>query len=48
MSAHEIECEILIDAPIEVVWRTITEPTLIEQWFSDGADFDVRSGALGT
>jgi uncharacterized protein YndB with AHSA1/START domain len=48
MSAHDIECEIEIDAPIEVVWRTITEPTLIEQWFSDGADFDARSGALGT
>jgi uncharacterized protein YndB with AHSA1/START domain len=48
MSIHEIECEIQIDAPIEVVWRTITESTLIEQWFSDGADLDVRSGALGT
>ena len=48
MSAYHIECEIEIDAPIEVVWRTITEPTLIQQWFSDGVDLEVRSGALGT
>jgi uncharacterized protein YndB with AHSA1/START domain len=48
MSAHLIECEIQIDAPIEVVWRTITEPTLIEQWFSDGVDLDVHAGATGT
>jgi uncharacterized protein YndB with AHSA1/START domain len=48
MSANRIECEIQIEAPIEVVWRTISEPSLIEQWFSDGVDLDVRSGALGT
>jgi uncharacterized protein YndB with AHSA1/START domain len=48
MSTHDIECEIQIDAPIEVVWRTITEPKLIELWFADGVDLNVHSDTLGT
>jgi uncharacterized protein YndB with AHSA1/START domain len=47
MSTHNIECEIQIDAPIEVVWRTITEPKLIELWFADGVDLNVQPGAIG-
>jgi len=27
--------EILIEAPIEVVWRTVTEPDQVSQWFAD-------------
>ena len=30
-----IDREILIEAPVEVVWRTITEPDQISQWFAD-------------
>jgi uncharacterized protein YndB with AHSA1/START domain len=48
MSSHRIEFEIEIDAPIEVVWRTISEPTLIPKWFSEEAVLEVRPGALGT
>jgi len=28
-----IEREVLIEAPAEVVWRTITEPDQMSQWF---------------
>jgi len=27
--------EVLIEAPVEVVWRTITEPDQVSQWFAD-------------
>jgi uncharacterized protein YndB with AHSA1/START domain len=32
-----IEREVLIEAPVEVVWRTITEPDQMSQWFADTA-----------
>jgi len=31
----QIETEILIEAPIDIVWRVVTEPDQIKQWFSD-------------
>ncbi|TMQ96186.1 activator of HSP90 ATPase [Actinomadura soli] len=43
-----IEHEILIDAPVDVVWRTVTEPEQIAQWFSDKAAVDLRPGGDGT
>ncbi|MGH3240940.1 MAG: SRPBCC domain-containing protein [Spirillospora sp.] len=43
-----IEHEILIEAPVDVVWRTVTEPDQIAQWFSDKAEIDMRSGGTGT
>ncbi len=43
-----IEQEILIDAPIDVVWRTVTEPEQISKWFSDGADLAAKPGYEGT
>ncbi|MBO0803443.1 MAG: SRPBCC domain-containing protein [Nocardiopsaceae bacterium] len=42
-----IEREILIEAPAEVVWRTITEPDQITQWFADRVDLVVEPGAHG-
>ena len=47
MSDLGIEHEIVVDAPIEVVWRTITEPEQIEQWFTDSAALDLRPGGTG-
>ena len=38
MSGLVIEREILIEAPVEVVWRTITEPDQVSQWFADRVD----------
>jgi uncharacterized protein YndB with AHSA1/START domain len=42
-----IEREILIEAPLEVVWRTITEPDQMRQWFADRVDLVVEAGAHG-
>jgi uncharacterized protein YndB with AHSA1/START domain len=42
-----IEREIVIDAPVEVVWRTITEPDQIERWFAKHAELDCREGGDG-
>jgi uncharacterized protein YndB with AHSA1/START domain len=44
---YQIEREIVIDAPVEVVWRTITEPDQISLWFADKVDLEVKPGARG-
>jgi len=35
MAGLVIEREVVIEAPAEVVWRTITEPGQMSQWFPD-------------
>jgi uncharacterized protein YndB with AHSA1/START domain len=47
MAGLVIEREILIEAPPEVVWRTITEPDQVSQWFADQADLVAEPGARG-
>jgi uncharacterized protein YndB with AHSA1/START domain len=47
MTDLTIEREILIDAPAEVVWRTITEPEQIARWFADRVELDLRPGGAG-
>ncbi len=42
-----IDRDILIEAPAEVVWRTITEPAQMSQWFADQVDLVVEPGARG-
>ena len=42
-----IEGEVLIEAPVAVVWRTITEPDQMTQWFADRVDLVVEPGAHG-
>src|SRR6201987_1319377 len=42
-----IDREILIEAPVEVVWRTITEPPQMSQWFATRVDLVVEPGAHG-
>jgi len=39
--------EIFIEAPVDVVWRAITEPDQIVQWFSDEADVELKDGYVG-
>ena len=42
-----IDREVLIEAPVEVVWRIITEPDQVRQWFADRVDLVVEPGAHG-
>ena len=44
---YEIERDILIEAPVEVVWRTVTEPDQMSLWFADKVDLEVKPGAHG-
>src|SRR3954467_9421916 len=44
MVPDQIEREILIQAPVEVVWAVVTEPEHISGWFSDSVDLDLRPG----
>jgi uncharacterized protein YndB with AHSA1/START domain len=48
MSTYTIERDIEIEAPVEVVWRTITEPDQIRRWFADVVELDARPGAVGS
>ncbi len=48
MSTYTIERDIEIEAPVDVVWRTITEPEQIRTWFSDVVELEARPGAVGT
>src|SRR3974377_1014141 len=43
----KIEREILIEAPVDVVWRTITEPDQISQWFADQVELELKPGGHG-
>jgi uncharacterized protein YndB with AHSA1/START domain len=47
MSGLAIDREILIEAPTEVVWRTITKPDQMSQWFADRVELVVEPGAHG-
>jgi uncharacterized protein YndB with AHSA1/START domain len=42
-----ISREVLIEAPVDVVWRTITEPDQMSQWFADRVDLVIEPGAHG-
>jgi uncharacterized protein YndB with AHSA1/START domain len=44
MVPEQIEREIVIDAPLEVVWGIVTEPEHVGTWFSNSADIDLRPG----
>src|SRR3954449_10762547 len=42
-----IERDVLIEAPVDVVWSVVTEPAKIVQWFSDLAEIELRPGGAG-
>jgi uncharacterized protein YndB with AHSA1/START domain len=42
--AHRIEREIVIKAPVDVVWAVVTEPEHISGWFSDSVEIDLTPG----
>src|SRR3977135_2880813 len=45
--APRVEQEILIDAPVDVVWRVMTEPEQVSRWFSDEVDLEATPGYEG-
>jgi uncharacterized protein YndB with AHSA1/START domain len=47
MPGLTIDREVLIEAPVDVVWRTITEPDQISQWFASRVELVVEPGAHG-
>jgi uncharacterized protein YndB with AHSA1/START domain len=47
MSTDTIRRDVLIAAPLDVVWRTVTEPDQITRWFSDAAQVDLQPGGEG-
>ncbi len=46
MVPSQIEREILIEAPIDDVWRALTEPEQITQWFAKECELDGKNGQL--
>ena len=47
MSDFRIERDVVIEAPPDVVWKTITEPDQITRWFADRVELDLKAGAQG-
>jgi len=43
----QIERDILIEAPVETVWRILTEPDEMVKWFAARIDFAASPGAEG-
>lgn len=44
MVPQRIEREILIQAPVDIVWAVVTEPEHIAGWFSDSVELDLTPG----
>lgn len=47
MADFRVERDVVIEAPVEVVWRTITEPDQITRWFADRVQLDLEPGGRG-
>ena len=47
MTDFGIERDVEIEAPVDVVWRTITEPDQISRWFADRSELDLKPGGRG-
>jgi uncharacterized protein YndB with AHSA1/START domain len=47
VATDSIEREILIEAPVAIVWGVITEPEQISRWLSDEAEVQAHAGAAG-
>jgi uncharacterized protein YndB with AHSA1/START domain len=44
----EITREIELDAPPDEVWRALTDPNELEQWFANDVELDPEVGGEGT
>src|SRR5215472_13404910 len=43
-----IERDIVIEAPVEAIWRAVTQPGQISRWFTDSAQIDLHPNGTGT
>ena len=43
----QVERDIFIEAPVDVVWRMVTEPEQMSRWFADEVQLDATPGAGG-
>ncbi len=43
----EIRRELLIARPVDRVWRAITDPEEVNQWFGDRCAYELKAGAEG-
>jgi uncharacterized protein YndB with AHSA1/START domain len=43
-----IEKSVHIEAPVELVWRMVTEPEQVVRWFADEIDLQARPGHEGS
>jgi uncharacterized protein YndB with AHSA1/START domain len=46
--ASAIEEDILIEAPVDVVWRAVTEPAQLARWFADDVELEPTPDCEGT
>lgn len=42
--SDEVTREVLVPAPPEEVWRSLTEPELLAEWLTEQASLDLRPG----
>ncbi len=42
-----IKKELTIDQPIETVWKAITDPKVVSEWFGSHAEYELKEGAIG-
>ncbi len=47
MSSNVVEHEVLVDAPIDLVWDVVTKPEHVRQWFGADVDLIAEPGASG-
>lgn len=47
MADFKIERDVVIEAPADVVWKTITAPDQITRWFADRVELDLKPGGHG-
>ena len=47
MTIDAIKSEVFIEAPVGVVWDLVTQPENLNRWWTDEAEFDLETGAVG-
>src|SRR5215472_14404552 len=47
MIQSSVEKEIVIEAPVDVVWHLLTEPGEMRQWLAAETELDLRDGGAG-